>query len=135
MFVIDGASRRILAPFPDGERVWLAVLCSGDFAVAAKLAAGRTIPVVQVIESQERKMIALADIGREDLRPSIESRAQGSDDFAAADCFQVAVTIASDRDETSIEILFVAPDLFRSITGIEVPPTDRSDGYDGHPLP
>jgi hypothetical protein len=135
LLVVDGPSRRILAPLPDGERVWLAVLCSGHIAVAAKHAAGKPIPVVQLVESQERKMIAFADIGREDLRPPIESCASESSDSACTGSFHVAVTIASERDETLIEVLFVTPDLFGSITGIDVPSTDRSDGYDGRLLP
>jgi hypothetical protein len=115
--------------------VWLAVLCSGHVAVAAKHTAGRPIPVAHVVESQDRKMIALSDIGREDLLPSIESCAPGSFGSAHTGTYHVAVSIASERDETSIEVLFVTPDKFRSITGIDVPSTDRSDGYDGRLLP
>lgn len=115
--------------------MWPAVLCSGHVAVAAKHAAGKPIPAVQVVASQDQKMIALADIGREDLRPSIEDCDPGSSGCAHTGCFHVEVTIASGRVETTIEVLFVTPDLFRSITGIDVPSTGRSDGYDGRPLP
>lgn len=80
-------------------------------------------------------MIALAHIGREDLRPAVESCGTESSGAKPTGNFHVAVTITSDRDETTIEVLFVTPDLFGSITGIAVLPTERSGGYDGRLLP
>jgi hypothetical protein len=132
----DSGRTRALVPLPDGETVWLAVVCSEHIRVTAETSAGEHMPTTVVAKCEDDALIALDAIVRNGLSIPIDSSAVDRSDGEKPDREHLAITIISRETEASaIGVTFVTPACYKLKTGTGVPTTSAADAFDGRLLP
>lgn len=132
----ENGHARAIVPLPDGETVWLALLCSEPIRVTAVTPAEESVPTRTITESGQDSLIALDAILRNDLSVPIGASTVDRWDGKEPDREHLRIAIVSTRTQAcSIGVTFATPAYYRSMTGTVVSPSNATDAFDGQLLP
>lgn len=127
---------RALVPLPDGEAVWLAIMCSKRTQITARTSAGEHLPTTSLAGSEDDALMALESIERNGDRISIDANSIDRLEADQPPVAHLSISMAPEGAEPStVEVAFTTPEYYETMTGLHVRETSIHDAFDGRLLP